>query len=392
MPLLALPPCDSDGNFLAWAATAVAPYHPSTITRSSRIDRLPLRDVADLTPVIVDPSPFGCILAGRFNQAIGWERRDAHGTVVARAVSIPGGRTVPARMLSHPSSYHQEAIGSGQAINGFIEGDTAEALIAGRITVLSIPGLHATTYQAGVALEQRLNLYDLINTTPTIGQPTRMVPGMQLCATEPTPEYCDGTGRRLTVGRTATMPTTGQKITINGQASVVIDGADGTRYVTVQLGFPGVFLQATGTPDITLDRLVAVIRSVPVLTPGYLHPASGTRDLRASFSPDWLRRNLEAISARNVKISAPPGFNGSPTGFLDARFTAKDSTAGYGTFGAQTPRTLPVLATRIVKIGTAQFWEVGTTQTLGYCNDIFVNIQAPNATAIASAFVHQIGC
>lgn len=223
-----------------------------------------------------------------------------------------------------------------------------------------------------------------------IAFPTRIPAGLRRCTLY---EWCDGNGRSLSITdpKSSSLPSAGTRLTINGQPAVAMQDPDGHRRVTVEQGFPRGLLQVTGTPDITIDQLVAVLRSVPTLSPTALHPTYGTGDLRASFNPVWLHRQLDAIGAHAISIG--PHSGPALDGFLDASFTDLTGTTAHGVFGAQTPKR-SLLLDRVVIVGSATLQVRDGQQALGWCNDIFVNIIGPGQTAInlASALVRQLGC
>jgi hypothetical protein len=124
-----------------------------------------------------------------------------------------------------------------------------------------------------------------------------------------------------------------------------------------------------------------------------LHPTYGRADLRASFNPEWLRRQIEAIGGHAITLT--PKAQAAPEGFLDVAFTDSTGTSVHGGAGPQRPPTTNVVPfDHAVAVGTSTLQVVEGSQAFGWCNDVFVNLIAPgrNAVTDASALFHRLGC
>jgi hypothetical protein len=291
-------------------------------------------------------------------------------------------------MTSHQPLYHQEWIGSGQTINGFIDGDALEAVIDRRITVMQVPGLDATTNDDGVAFEARLLRADLVTAAESYSyeQPTRVPDGFVVCTTSPR-AYCDGEGDSVSVRTGGDGLPAGEHLTVNGQPAVATTSGPNQRTVTVALVPAAQTIGADGTGAVTIDELVAVLESVPTLTDAYLHPHAGSGDLRAQFGVSWVREQLTAIGATDLTVT---NAYGGLYRALDARFTLGSRTSVRALFVAQVPQAL-LIPGRMERIGSVDVL-VTDHQALGYCNDIFVNILVPDPVPVASPIIRQLGC
>jgi hypothetical protein len=199
--------------------------------------------------------------------------------------------------------------------------------------------------------------------------------------------YCDGRGDSVSVSTSGDGLPPGQRLTVNGQPAVATTSGPNQRTVTVALVPPAQTIRIDGTGNVTTDELVAILESVPTLTDAYLHPQTGSGDLRAQFGAPWVREQLAAIGATGVTVTNPYG--GLP-GTLDARFTLGSRASVRVLFAAQLPSPL-LIPGRVERIGSVDFL-VTDRQALGYCNDIFVNVMVPDPIPVASLIVHQLGC
>ena len=383
--VLSLPPCSGASELASWIPTALAPYVELPL---SPVTPVPLADAICDAPILRDIAPPTCVAAGRMGPAVGWEARDASRRLLARAVSVAApSPEVPDRMIARTHSYHQERIGSGQALSGFIDGDRLEAIIDHRIVVLELPGAAVESYDAGVELEARLLLADLAPLAPSeaFGLPTALPPGLHRCTApvwveRPTvaTEYCDSVGRSIIVARgpLGERPA-GTPVAVGGLPAVLEERPGGAQRITlVHPRVPGMVVWAEATSGIEIDQLVAALESIPGLERRVLEPRSGTRDLRPSFSEAWLRSKLEAIGARINSIDARQT-GGMP--FLSVTFTV-DGQQLLGVFGAQAPLSLPLgNVSGVVTAGAVDLYVVEDRQAYGYCGNIFLNIRDPLA-------------
>jgi hypothetical protein len=408
--VLSLSPCSGGSELASWIPTALAGYVELPL---SPFTPVPLADAIRDVPILRDIAPPTCVTAGRMGAAAGWEARDPSRRLLARAVSVAApGLVVPDRMLARTHSYHQEWIGSGQTLNGFIDGDRLEAIIDHRIVVLELPGAAVDSYDAGVDLEARLLLADLAPLEPreAFGLPTTLPPGLRRCTApvwvgRPTvaTEYCDGAGRSLIVARgpLGERPP-GTPVAVGGLPAVLEQRPGGAQRISlVHPRAPGMAVWAEATSGIEVDQLVAVLESIPGLERRVLEPGSGTRDLRPSLSEAWLRSKLDAIGAHINSIDARQT-DGRP--FLSVTFTV-DGQKLLGVFGAQAPLSLPLgNVTGVVTAGAVDLYVVEDRQAYGYCSNIFVNVADPlagrpgaadaaasSAVEVAMALVREMG-
>lgn len=381
--VLSLPACSDGSELASWIPAALAPYVDLPL---SPLTLVPLADAIRDTPILRDIAPPTCVAAGRMGAAVGWEARDLSRRLVARAVSVVApGRNVPERMVARTHAYHQERIGSGQALSGFIDGDRLEAIIDHRIVVLELPGVVVESYDAGVEVEARLLLADLAPLAPSkaFELPTALPPGLHRCTApvwvgRPTvaTEYCDGAGRSIIVAQEplGERPA-GTPVAVGGLAAVLEDRPGGAHRITlVHPRDPGMAVWAEATSGIEVDQLVATLESIPSLERRVLEPRSGTGDLRPSFSEAWLRSKLEAIGAHINSIDARHT-GGMP--FLYVTFTV-DGQQLLGVFAAQAPLPLP-LGTGVVTAGAVDLYVIEDRQAYGYCSNIFLNVRDPLA-------------
>jgi hypothetical protein len=384
--VLSLPTCAGGSDQLGvWMSGALAPYVDAPL---SPVMPVPLRDAIRDVPILRDLAPPACVTARRMGAAVGWEARDPSSRLLARAVGVAApSRSVPDRMTTHTHSYHQERIGSGQPLTGFIEGDRLEAIIDNRIVVLELPAASVESYDDGVDLEARLLRDQLAPLEPrhAFGLPPVLPPGLRRCTApvwvgRPTvvTEYCDGAGRTMTVGRgpLGDRPA-GTPVAVGGLPALLEERPGGARRITVvHPRAPGVALWAEATPGIEVDQLVAALESIPALERRVLEPGVGSGDLRPLFTEAWLRSKLEAIGAH---VSSVDARQSDGLRFLTVTFTV-DGRQLVGVFGAQAPMPLPLgNVTGVVTAGEVDLYVVEGHQAYGYCGNIFLNVSDPLA-------------
>ncbi|HEY7134504.1 MAG TPA: hypothetical protein VIB48_05515 [Acidimicrobiia bacterium] len=273
--LLALPSCHTAGDYPTWAVSAIAPYaHVDASTFRS----LPLREVATALPLPTDVPGASCAVSGVFGDAWGWELQSGSGAVLARGIGVPSGPVVPERMTSHIVTYHQETIGSGQPLSGFIEGDRVEAVIADavnadRIVVLEMTGRSVRSEAEGVALERHLSLAERVPIEPAAGLlPTRVPPGFHRCLADFGPpvsttaaRYCDGRGATIVVSSfVRSVPAGGHPVVVAGRPATADRTARGPR-LSVEISRGAGVVSAQGPDDVTEAQLVGMLASVPVV-------------------------------------------------------------------------------------------------------------------------------
>jgi hypothetical protein len=384
--VLSLPMCSGGSDHLGtWMSSALAPYVEVPF---SPVMPVPLSEAIRDVPVLRDLRPPTCVAAGRMGAAVGWEARDPSSRLLARAVGIAAaGSAVPGRMVARTHSYHQERIGSGQPLNGFIEGDRLEAIIDNRIVVLELPAASVESYDEGVELEARLLRDQLAPLEPrdAFGLPTVLPPLLRRCTApvwvgRPTvvTEYCDGAGRTLTVGRGPLGGrSAGTPVAVGGLPALLEERPGGARRITlVHPRAPGTSVWAEATPGIEVDQLVAALESIPGLERRVLQPRAGRGDLRPTFNRAWLRSTLEAIGAH---ISSVDDRQSGELPILSVTFTVAGRQL-VGMFGAQAPLPLPLAnVTGVITEGEVDLYVVENHQAYGYCGNIFLNVSDPLA-------------
>ena len=112
-----LPRCDQAPGLEEWVRRAFAPY---LALGDESLVELPLTQMLNHVPVLLDPPQPGCVWSGRLTSVACWELRDGAGRVVARAATAPeSDPRVPREIVTkYPHSYHQTAIGAGP---GFLD-------------------------------------------------------------------------------------------------------------------------------------------------------------------------------------------------------------------------------------------------------------------------------
>jgi hypothetical protein len=162
--VVGLPTCAAAPGLADWVRAALAPY--TTVPDDEQFRVVPLVELLDDVPMLRDPPGAACVTAGRLGVGACWEVSTASGEWVARAVGAPFGSTrVPERMLARPDRNHQEWIGSGHGVNGWVDNDELEVLIRGRetlVVVAEVPGVAVSDYYSGRALLERLFLRDVV--------------------------------------------------------------------------------------------------------------------------------------------------------------------------------------------------------------------------------------
>ena len=409
--VLSLPTCAGGSDQLGvWMSSALAPYVEVPL---SPVMPVPVSDAIRDVPILRDLGPPACVSAGRMGVAVGWEARDPSSVLLARAAGIAApSRSVPDRMIAKTHSYHQERIGSGQRLSGFIEGDRLEAIIDHRIVVVELPAANVESYDDGVELEARLLRDQLAPLAPhdAFGLPRVLPLGLRRCTApvwvgRPTvvTEYCDGAGRTMTVGRgpIGDRPA-GAPVAVGGLPALLEERPGGARRITLaHPRAPGAAMWAEATPDIEVDQLVAALESIPALERRVLTPGVGSGDLRGWFSEPWLRSKLEAIGAR---INSVDDRRRGGLRFLSVIFTV-DGRELVGVFGAQAPLPVPLgNMTGVVTEAEVDLYVVESHQAYGYCGNIFLNVidplarrpgaprpdAAPSAVDIARALVREL--
>jgi hypothetical protein len=219
-----------------------------------------------------------CAVAGAFGDTWGWELQSTSGAVLARGIGVPSGPVVPERMTSHLATYHQESIGSGQPLSGFIEGDRVEAVVAGgsdadRVVVLEVTGRNVRSEAEGVALEQHLSLVQRVPIEPPAGLlPTRVPPGFRRCLTDFGPgvsstaaRYCNERGETIVVSSfVRSVPPGGHPVVVAGRPATADRTALGPR-VSVEISRGVGVVSAQGPDNVTEPQLVGLLESVPVV-------------------------------------------------------------------------------------------------------------------------------
>jgi hypothetical protein len=260
---------------------ALAPY--TTVPDDEQFRVVPLVELVDEVPMLRDPPGAACVTAGRLGVGACWEVSTASGERVARAVGAPFGSTrVPERMLARPDRYHQEWIGSGDGVNGWVDNDKLEVLIRGRetlVVVAEVPGVAVSDYYSGRALLERLFLRDVVKPSGSarFWLPTWLPDGVMRMTgrvhdwenwppgEEPDyVEYGTARGQTLRVQRYHALPAVGETIDLNGLPGRLI--SEGRRVSVMAAGPWQIVLGAQSDDGFDADTLRRVLGSIPRVT------------------------------------------------------------------------------------------------------------------------------
>ncbi len=357
-------------------------------------------------PVLHDPLGAGCVIAGRLGASACWQVSSARGRVVARAVGAPfGSPRVPERMLARHDRYHQEWIGSGHGVNGWVDADRLEALVRGRetlVVVAEVAGAAVRDYYAGRALLERSFFGHVaeLSGADRFWLPTCLPDGVirmsgRLHDWAPgslgdAPEYvayADAQGRTLRVQHHPGPPDQGESIDINGLAGRVI--REGERIGVWAAGPWHVSLGADGE-GFAAETLRRVVASIPALQPASTAPRSGTGDARHLLDAS-IRRLLGGLGATWIRrVKAPPV---ALNVFMYMFRTPTGARARATIHGRDQPTPLPALGvTRTLTVEgvdllvrDADEARRGPEQAYGVCNGVFLNIVEPMALVAGEA-------
>lgn len=333
--LFALPRCTGDSSgLLSWMETALAPY---LALDGSGAVAAPLPDVAAAVPVPRDAPPSGaCMGAVVAGDAKGWELRGPDGTLLGRGAGTAAAtRTVPARLTSQRTLYHQERVASGQPFSGVIDGSRLEGLSSASIgaVVLDVPSIATTatdSHAAGVDVLARLTFASVAPLAPeeAFQLPASAPPGFTRCSASlsyfrqtsgTVVEFCDANGHTITVGWNAQGPSgpAGRTVDVNGFAGTVSSAGAGVA-VSVYVELPraaDLRVWAQSPDGVDADTLVDMLRSIPALDRRVLQPRGGGNDLRALLTDnERLRSTLEGAGATGITFPPVQTCPSTPTG------------------------------------------------------------------------------
>jgi hypothetical protein len=426
-PFFSLEPCGQTAVLAAWMTETMPSAAPI-----DGLTSLELEQAITVVPLLRSPNAV-CVDAlgltpsdGSGIAVSGWHLYDGSGELIARAV----GREIDddaAPLIDDPDlrsaggEYHQDWMGSGQTLTGWVLDGRIEAGTSVFDTtkregdpgfvrfvrfVVEIPGYELPTGgrtdgNAGADLVGRLSRAQLAPLTIShlSRLPTSLPPSFVRCwgpywrgRIPPIAQfgtvtmYCNTVGETIRVGvyqqlDTTQLPAGREDADIAGTPFSAHRAETGHWIVVGIIPAFGGDIIVEAPPTITLNEIVDLLESIPSLDPRLLNPADGTNDLRPLFDEAWLTQILTDSGALNIEIEILPAE--AP---LDIRasfqLVAGSSVlieAFYADLADETPLDAPLDANEIRTIeGVDVFIIRGTTsdpagQAVAYCGGILFN-------------------
>jgi hypothetical protein len=291
--------------------------------------------------------------------------------------------------VSHSLSYHQEWIGSGHPVGGFVEGGRLEGLCGDRLVIGDFAARRIAPdadYYVGRTLLENLFVNSLVDLegTAALFVPQWLPKGMSRVTgrvhfppTDGAPpssdwlegvEYGDGIMGGLPIRHHVHPRGEGVVTEINGLTAWVL-GSPGNEEVIVKGHHTWIGAQNRG--GVTVGELVRVLASLPGLQPAMTRPGSGSHDLRDLLSPEWLHQLLAQAGCTGIELESA----GLP-GAIVFSCVMPSGTPARVIFQPQEPwqqahLTLTMTGTRRVR--TTDLF-ISDHQAYGICHCVFVNV------------------
>lgn len=417
-PFFDLAICDSQTGLEEWMAEVI-----SEGSFSGPVEPADLKTAMAFIPILrVDEAACVSALAGFSDNSVivagGWMLLDGSGELIARAAGFVHGDDLGA-LIDDPGlrarngEYHQDWIGSGQPITGWVVDGmiAADMNLGGGMfvrTTIEIPSYQLPTEgraegNAGSDLIGLLSMAELapLKQPDPILTPRLLPEGVFRCwgpywrgRIDPIPEFgevtsfCDESGEVIRIGIYSfglTYPTTFiETVEVSGLAfnAYQVDGGD--TIITGQIAPHGELVFRSSLPQ---QQVRSILESIPGLDARRFNPSDGSDDYRPVFSKEWVVNNLTAIGATDIEVTEFPGREDQTGNAFEAVFRPdEDSTETLtGVFSIYPPEA---------QLGNPDAVEIQTyeqvtifisrppdgtgsaSQAIAYCGGIAINIIA----------------
>jgi hypothetical protein len=360
VPFFELPTCGVHDGLGDWAVARM-----SAFTDLGAWTAVTVEDAALSIPVYRDDA-IACFDAVQFpDGSKAWAGLDAAGNLVARAVA----RNADGGILDYVDydaleafggEYHQDSIGSGQNLTGWVTDGGIEASVrtGGRFRhfIMELPGYVLPApdpqyLQAAAPVLQKLAVNRIEIRPGAIYQGMTIPDGFVQCVVShtvaPVPgfdaleqpvrgsasTFCNVEGETFRIVSWDTqddhpepppevMPPdlppvlpAGRDISIVGDLTFRAweDSTDGKArwFAAVEVPYTGQWMLIEAAPNMTLDDIRALLESSPWFDQTLVNPADGTNDLRDEFGLPWVTDLLTAIGATDlaekpIRVRGPP--------------------------------------------------------------------------------------
>ena len=387
VPFFELPACGAHDLLAEWAVARMSAFADLGAWTSVTVE-----DVALVIPVYRDDA-IACLDAVQFpSGAMAWAGLNATGNLVARAVT----RNADGGILDYVDydalqasggEYHQDTIGSGQNLTGWvIDGGIEASVRTGgrrRHFIMELPGYELPApdpqyLQAAAPMLQKLTVNRIETragaiylgmTIPegfvqcVVSLAVAVVPGfdaLEQPVRGSAATFCNLEGDTFRIVGWNTqddhpepppevmppdMPPVlpaGQDVSLGGGLTYRAWG-DSDRgvtrwYAAVEVPYIALWMLIEAAPNMTLDDVTALLASSPWLDPTLVSPADGNNELRDVYSVEWITNILEAIGATNIveepQRRSPSSTQDSGPPPIDVTFDHESMEPWHGTIYA----------------------------------------------------------